>query len=85
MQSSEGSDSNAPVSIDPSSSCAPHAELIRTGVCGKRSTSDPIMSLGLGSYKLRSSILSAMKRRDLKTSFELGRNLLVDLNAIDLT
>jgi hypothetical protein len=47
--------------------------------------SDPVISLGSDSYKLRSPILPAMKSKDLKTNLDLGRNLVVDLNAIDLT
>jgi hypothetical protein len=81
----EGFDLDSHVSLDPSSSCASHARLTRTKAGGKRSVSDPAISLGSGSYKLRSPILSAMKSRDTKTNIEPGKNLLVDLNAIDLT
>jgi hypothetical protein len=49
------------------------------------SVSDPVVSCGLGSCKLRFPILSAMKSRDPKSSLEPRRNLFVDLNAIDLT
>jgi hypothetical protein len=84
-QSHEGSDSDSPMMLDLSSSCAPHARSTRIGAGGKRSMSDPVISLSSGSYKLRSPICLATKSRDLKTNLELGRNLLVDLNAIDLT
>jgi hypothetical protein len=47
--------------------------------------SDPSVSCGLGCYKLRFPILSAIKSRDPKTNLESGRNLSVDLNDIDLT
>ena len=39
---------------------------------------------GPDTFAEQSLILSAMKRRDPKTNLELGRNLLVDLNVIDL-
>jgi hypothetical protein len=46
---------------------------------------DPMISCCLGSYKLRSSILSAMKSMDQKTNLEPDKNLVADSNTIDLT
>jgi hypothetical protein len=46
---------------------------------------DLAFSRDSGSFKLRSLILSVMKSRDLKTNLEPGRNLLVEMKAIDLT
>jgi hypothetical protein len=72
------------VLLDPRLSCASHVKLTQTGASGKRSVFDPVISHDSGSCKLISPILSAMKSRDLKTNLKPGRNLLVDLNVIDL-
>jgi hypothetical protein len=52
---------------------------------GTQEVPDPTTSLELGSYKLRSPNLSTMKSRDPKPHLELGENLFVDWNTIDLT
>jgi hypothetical protein len=44
----------------------------------------PDISCFSGSYNHRSPSLSTMKHRDLKTNLEAGKNLVADLNAIDL-
>jgi hypothetical protein len=46
---------------------------------------DPMIACDLGSCKLRSSILLAMKSKDLKTNLEPGKNLVDDSNVVDLT
>jgi hypothetical protein len=46
---------------------------------------DPDIAYGSGSYKHRSPILLAMKRRDPKTNLEFGKNFDAISNAIDLT
>jgi hypothetical protein len=46
---------------------------------------DPDIAYGSGSYKNRSPILLAMKRRDPKANLEFGKNFDAISNAIDLT
>jgi hypothetical protein len=85
MWSLEGSDLDSPALLEPCLSYALHVRPTQTGIVGKHLVSDPAISLGSGSYKLRSPILSTMKSRDPKINLEPRRNLLVDLKTIDLT
>jgi hypothetical protein len=57
----------------------------QTGAGGRRPVPDPVTFGDSGSYRLRSPNLSVMKRMDPRTHLELGKNLVVDGNAIDLT
>jgi hypothetical protein len=84
MLSPKGPDSDSPDSLDSCLSYASHARPTQIGIGGKLSVSDLAISLGSGSCKLRSPILSVMKSKDLKTNLEPRRNLLVNLNSIDL-
>jgi hypothetical protein len=62
-----------------------HVRPTQTEDDGKWSMPDPLICCGFGFCKLRSLILLATKSRDPKTNLEPGRNLVADLNVIDLT
>jgi hypothetical protein len=81
----EESDSGSPDRLDLCSSCASHVRPTRIGAGGNRSMLDPDIAYGSGSYKNRSPILLAMKRRDPKANLEFGKNFDAISNAIDLT
>jgi hypothetical protein len=68
----EGSDFNFPDMLDSCPSCALHARLSRAEIGWIRSVPYPVISHGLGSCKLKSPILSAMKSRDPKTNLKPG-------------
>jgi hypothetical protein len=76
--SPEGSISASP---DVSKSCLSYASVTRptrARISGTQSAPDSATSRGLGSCKLRSPHLSAMKSRDPKTHLESRENLFVD-------
>jgi hypothetical protein len=76
--SPKGSEFTSPSLMDPCLSCAPFTRPTQTGVGGRRLVPDPTTSGDSGSYRLKSSNLSVMKRRDPRTHLDPGRNLVVD-------